>query len=53
MGLHEKACFNALDFLFGGVLMVCFLVGFIYNMGCIDGVLLGRCLSFCIGPSVN
>ena len=33
MGLHEKACFNALDFLFGGVLRRCFLVEFIYNNG--------------------
>jgi len=33
MDLCEKACFDVLDFLFGGVLMRCFLVGFIDNNG--------------------
>ena len=33
MDLCEKACFDASDFLFGGVLMRCFLVEFIYNNG--------------------
>ena len=37
MDLCEKACFDVSDFLFGGVLMRCFLVGFIYNNGCIGG----------------
>ena len=31
MDLCEKACFDVSDFLFGGVLRRCFLVGFIYN----------------------
>ena len=33
MDLCEKACFDVSDFLFGGVLMRCFLVGFIDNDG--------------------
>ena len=33
MDLCEKACFDVSDFLFGGVLMRCFWVGFIYNNG--------------------
>ena len=31
MDLCGKACFDVSDFLFGGVLMRCFLVEFIYN----------------------
>ena len=53
MDLRGKACFDVSDFLFGGVLRRCFLVGFIYNNGVIDGAFLGCCLSFCIGSSVN
>ena len=33
MDLRGKACFDVSDFLFGGVLRRCFLVGFIYNNG--------------------
>ena len=33
MGLRGKACSDVSDFLFGGVLMRCFLVGFIDNNG--------------------
>ena len=53
MDLREKACFDMSDFLFGGVLMRCFLVGFIYNNGVYGWCILGYCLSFCIGSSVD
>ena len=53
MDLCEKACFDVSDFLFGGVLKRCFLVGFIDNNGVYGGAFLGCCLSFCIGSSVD